>query len=435
MGNLSKFQLILLGIFAAFIIVGVVLFAAFRGSSSGKEKEPVVVWGTLSQPVFTDFFKSSSLANDDSVDVQYTEVRPENFDEQFVEALASGKGPDLFFLREDSIVRHRDKIFPIPYDNFSERQFKDTFIEEGELYLSPDGVLALPIIVDPLVMYWNRTLFSNASLANPPRFWEEFLKLATVFTKKDSAFNIKQSALSLGEYSNINNAKSIIATLVMQAGSPITLRDGAIVRSVFNDRFNFPVTPAEAAVNFYTEFSNPTKALYSWNRALPLSRDMFVSGDLAVYFGFASELATLRAKNPNLNFDVATIPQSKEAGKNITAGKMLALAITRNSAHKAAAFKVAGVLSAASENKILSDTLNLPPVRRDLLSLKPADAYKSVFNTSALWARGWLDPDRQVSGDIFQTMIETITSGKARTSEAIQRASTEINNLLSGKRI
>ena len=57
----------------------------------------------------------------------------------------------------------------------SERDFKNTYIEEGELYLAANGILGLPITVDPMVMYWNRDIFSSAAIAAPPSYWDEFL--------------------------------------------------------------------------------------------------------------------------------------------------------------------------------------------------------------------------------------------------------------------
>ncbi len=48
------------------------------------------------------------------------------------------------------------------------------------------------------------------------------------------------------------------------------------------------------------------------------SKNMFLAGDLALYFGFASELDDLKNKNPNLNFDVTLFPQTGDLNlKNI----------------------------------------------------------------------------------------------------------------------
>jgi ABC-type glycerol-3-phosphate transport system substrate-binding protein len=159
---------------------------------------------------------------------------------------------------------------------FTARQFKDTFIEGSEVYMAPEGVLGMPISVDPLVMYWNRQLFQDAQITEPPKYWDEFYKLASVLSKKDGALNISKSAVAFGEFGNIAHAKEIILNLAMQAGTPITVWKDNKVESVFDHQNGKPTIPAEAAVNFYTEFSNPAKPSYSWNRSLVNSTNYFL---------------------------------------------------------------------------------------------------------------------------------------------------------------
>ncbi len=66
--------------------------------------------------------------------------------------------------------------------------------------------------------------------------------------------------------------------LLLQAGTPITTRQNADVVSVLNSTFNYTVPPSRSAINFYTQFSNPTADTYTWNRSLPSSLNMFLSG-------------------------------------------------------------------------------------------------------------------------------------------------------------
>ena len=254
--------------------------------------------------------------------------------------------------------------------------------------------------------------------------------MALKLTKKDGSLNIRQAAAALGEFSNITNAKEIISALIMQAGSPITRRKGDSIEVVLQDKFGKPIIPAESAINFYTEFANPLKAFYSWNRSLPKSKEYFISGDLAVYFGFASELFDIQAKNPNLNFDVAYFPQAKESRKLLTYGKMLAFAIPKNSINKSAALQVAVTLSRKSAIQSLGEATGLPPVRRDLLAEKPENAYKTIFYDSALRAASWLQPEGKETTRIFQDMIESITAGRRATSEAVQKANEELRLLI-----
>ena len=425
---MTKFQIIFTGVFGVFIIVGVIIFSAYRGSS--RDAINVVVWGTIPQISFSEIIQDTSLFQSKEYKIEYVEKSEAEFDQDFIEVLASGNGPDLFMLPSDKILKHRNKIFPIPYDVFTERQFKDSFIEGAEIYMAPEGILGLPILVNPLVMYWNRSIFTTAKLTEPPKYWDQFYDLANLISKKDGALNISKSAVAFGEFENISHAKEIILNLAMQAGTPVTLWEGGNVRSVFADSFGKPSMPALIAVNFYTEFSNPAKSSYSWNRSLSNSTNYFLSDDLALYFGFANEIRNLQLKNPNLNFDVATVPTSREGGVNVSFARFNAFAITKSSKNLNSAFVVASILSDASSVKSFSKILKLPPARRDLLGKKPENAYESIFYDSAIRAKTWLDPESNKSDLIFKNMIESITSGRSRSSEAVNRASREISGLL-----
>lgn len=417
-----------MGVFVFLAIVGVIIFSAYKGSS--KDAVNVTVWGTISKTSFEEIIKQTSLYQSKEFSVNYVEKSEEKFDEDFVEALASGVGPDLFMLPSDKILKHRNKIFPIPYNVLTQRQFKDAFVEGAEIYMFPEGVLALPIFADPLVMYWNRNIFNNAKVTIPPKYWDEFYNLANLMSKKDGSLNILKSAVAMGEFSNIAHAKDIIANLAIQAGTPITSLVGGQVVSVLEEMFSKPTMPSEAAINRYTEFSNPAKPSYSWNRSLPKSTNYFLSGDLAIYFGLASEIGMLRLKNPNLNFDVAEIPIEREKGADISFTNFNSLAVAKASKNISAAYSVASILSSNIGAKAISEELKLPPVRRDLLAQKSTDAFMSIFYSSAIRAKSWLDPLPEETNDIFKDMIESITSGRARTLEAISKANDEIASLL-----
>lgn len=425
---MSKFQLFILIIFGFFLVGGVIVFSVYRGNSA--ESVDVSVWGSISQVDFENIVSNTALRDNKTVRVSYRYIPEEEFDSRFVEALAAGQGPDLFVLPSDKIMKHKNKVLVVPFSVYTERQFKDAFIEGAEVFTTPEGVLGLPVAVDPLVMYWNRSIFNDAKVTTAPKYWDEFYNLANQITKKDGALNISKSAVALGEYSNVAHAKDIVANLAMQAGTPIVSWDGSRVRSVFAEILNKPVVPAESALIYFTEFSNPAKTAYSWNRSLPNSFNHFLGGDLGIYFGFASEIRQIQLRNPNLNFDVALVPTIRSGGSNVSFGKFYGLAITKASKNPNSAFTVSTILTDREGAAKVAEALVLPPVRRDLLSVKQDRAYSSVFFDSAIRARTWLDPEPQGSSVIFKNMIESITSGRARIAEAISRASRELDDLL-----
>jgi ABC-type glycerol-3-phosphate transport system substrate-binding protein len=425
---MSKFQLILLVVFGAFIVIAVMVFAFAK--NSGTASASVTVWGAIPQYEFDSILTTSQLKQSKTLSINYEEKSPDTIERDFTEALALGGGPDLIILPQEILYKEKNKIIEIPYKSYKQKTFTDTFIQEGELYLTDTGVMALPLYVDPMVLYYNRDILSNAGVAKPLAYWDELYAAALALNKKDGAGNITQSVVALGEARNIANFKEILSLLMLQAGTPLTGYIGTDLRSQISNNLNLPIVPAEAALDFYTQFSNPSKPYYSWNRSLPEAQNRFTSGNTAYYLGFASELKALRNKNPTLNFSLTTIPQSRVSSRVVTYGRLYGLSISRGSRNPTAALQAATLLTSAAAQTALVGVLAVPPVRRDLLGDKSADAALAVFYNAALQSKGWIDPNSTETRTVFREMIESVTSGRARTSEAVRKASEAIDSLI-----
>ena len=425
---MSKFQIILLAVFGVFIVLGVVAFSLYRGS--GGENVAMTVWGDIAPEDFGLLLTTSAISQDRMFSVNYVEKSTETIEAEFTEALARGTGPDLIILTQDQLWKNKAKLLAIPYTSINERDFKTAFIEEGELFLDETGIYALPLSIDPLVLYYNRDLLSNARQAQHIQYWDEIYAAATNLSKRDAAGNIVLSVMALGEARNIPHAKDIFSLLLLQAGTPITGFVNKELRSQISNSYGLLVSPGETALDFYTQFSNPTKVYFSWNRSLIDAQTHFTSGDSAYYLGFASEFRVLKNKNPILNLGISIVPQSRVSGKSITFGRLRAVAISRGASNPAIALALANKLVSREVALSLSQILSLPPVRRDLLSLKPNDAILPVFYDAALQSKGWLDPDSTATKTIFSEAIESVTSGRARAVEAINKASREIEALI-----
>jgi len=422
-----------LGIFAILILFGMLAFSGKISLPSGNQPVnygEVTVWGTLPAPVMQSII-GDTLRNERSVTIKYVAKSQATFATDLVEALAAGRGPDLFLIAQDEVLRNLNKIALIPYQSVTERDFKNTFIEEGELFFRPEGIVALPFVIDPLVMYWNRDLFTNALITIPPAKWTEFYKMVPRVVVKDASGTITRSFAPLGEYRNISHAKEILSTLIMQAGSPLVVNQaGYLTASLTVSSDTTVQSPAAQAINFYTQFSRSDKDSYSWNRSLPPSRSMFEAGDLAVYFGYASEYAAIKQKNPHLNFDVALMPQSDIAGTKATFGRMQGFAMAKSSKNLAGAMQAALILSNSAVAEATAHALNLPPVRRDLLAVRPTDPVQSVFYDSAIISHAWQDPSPVETDQLFDQMISAIGSGQQQITQALSVAQSGIDKLL-----
>lgn len=427
---MNKFQIILLSVFGFFIVLGLVAFSTYKSGSSVNTNVPITIWGTLSQTTFSSFINKIKEDKNQDLSINYVQKDVNTIDGQLVEAIATGKAPDVVLFPQELIKRYLDKVSLISYSTIPQRTFLDTYVQEAEMYMTPNGIFAIPFYIDPLVMYWNRDLFSSAGIANPPTMWSEFPALSSKLSQSDTNANIVKSAVSFGEYRNVNNAKAILSALLIQAGTPIVSYTNNNLRSyLYSNPLNSIEIPAVSVLRFYTDYSNPKKSVYSWNRSLPSSKQSFLGENLATYFGFASEANDIANKNPNLNFDVAMLPQIVGTTAKSTFGEIYGFAFMKTSPNLTTAYNIVSYLTSADIVPEFLAVANGSPARRDIISAGVSDPAKTIFYNSALIAKGWIDPSSSMTDNIFQTMVEDISTGKLSVSDSVQKASLELDNL------
>lgn len=437
-----KFQTILLAFFGVMAVVGLVAFS----KSPAKKSDSAIADAQGNVEIWGQFQSSTGLAkmlNDfnnqykDNFTISYQYHDPKTFDREIVEALASGKGPDVLLLPDDLILRHSDKIDMIPYVSVPPGVFSANYIQAAEIYMRDGGLVALPFAIDPIVMYWNRDIFTNASITQPPQFWDEFPTLTPRLTKRNlKTTDITQSAIAFGEYENVDHAKDILAMLFLQVGNPLVkiIQGGKPVATVVDtsdgSRF-IPDQDVMFALRFFMDFSNPVKNIFTWNRAKSDSQNEFINGNLAIHLDFASAYNLIAKKNPHLNFAVAQVPQPRGTKAEVTFARVHGLAVLKSSRNKKTAFiAVQRLLVDQNSAKDFASAYDLPPVRRDLLANKPSDAALAVFYDAAIRSRTWLDPKPEATDKAFKDMVESISSGREDVSTAVTQLHTELTSAL-----
>ncbi len=419
-----------MAIFGVLALVGLFLFANFQGFTNGAAPVGnVTIWGTLPAPAMQTAIQSLEQAHPEFTGTTYIEKPVDGFDAAVADALAAGSGPDLVLITQEQLASEQNKLKVIPFSSISERTYRDTYLPEDELYLSSQGSYAIPFVLDPLMLYYNRPILASAGAALPPSNWEAVTGLSPAITRISSGQSITRSTVALGTYDNIENARAIISLLFFQAGNKISGSNGSEVRSTLASQTtsSFGTTPTESALNFYTEFANSAKTIYSWNRSLPSSRQAFVAGDLALYFGYASEISALKAANPNLDFDMAPVPQATTGSVQATYGQAYAFAIPKVSKNASGAFRAAIALTGKDVLPTIAHALGMAPAQRKLLVPTTNDLYEPLYFPQALIAHGWLSPAPSRTDTILATMISNVESGRLSASDAIQSASLAID--------
>lgn len=427
----NNFQIIILTVFVAILVVAVLMFSGFLGpkigsNNSSKVAGTAIIWGTLPQAEINDVFSKFYIGSD--YNVSYVQKPEETYRENLLEAFSSGTGPDLFFVTDQNVASFESKLIPFTYEQFNQRDFKDTFITEADLFAGTNGYNAIPVLIDPIVMYWNKGIFDSSGIADVPKTWDDVKKITPILTKKTDSGVISQSSIGLSFMNNISYKKELLSLLMLQQGNNISERSktGGFKPLFQQENIELRKSSAEIAVESMIEFTDPLSTNYTWNRGLNRDIERFTTSQLAMYLGKASELFEIQEKNPNLNFDVSFVPQNN-LNTRITYGEMSGIALSKFSQNSAVAYQVVFDMVSANFQTKLSSALSLPPVRRDLLLQRPPNPYAGTFFDASLSSRGWLDPNDKKTDQIFQDMFDAIFSNSLNPRSAVSRAASEFS--------
>jgi multiple sugar transport system substrate-binding protein len=431
MGQENKsFQYIVTAIFMGLAVIAVIVFAMYRASTGGVGASSITLWGTIDSTAMSSVFSQMQQKNPSLKNVTYRQLSPYAYNEELTQAFAEGRGPDLYLIDQSQLLSEFPKLTPISYKTLPERTFRDIFFDGADLFLFGNGVMGLPLAADPLVLYWNKDIFADTGLVAPPKYWDEFFVLAPKLTKRTDDGKITRSAVAMGSYDNVTHAKEILSALIFAAGSPIVKWGSGGLTAVLSSVSGVNGNPGEAALRFFTEFSNPIKTAYSWHKSMPNAKDAFLSGQLAMYIGYASEASDLRNANPNLNFDITLLPQSRLASRRTTYARIYALVIPKTSKDPTHAYQAALTLTGTEGSGAISHALGFAPVRRDLLTAQQTTAYWSTVYQSAIIAKSWLEPNVRGVNTAFARMVDEVTSGRGNAASAIGTAQQELSHLI-----
>jgi ABC-type glycerol-3-phosphate transport system substrate-binding protein len=410
--------------FGALAVIAVLIFS-FGGKSGGggAENNKLIMWGTLEADGIAPIL--SLFKDEQEIDISYREIDRAIFEQTLVEGLANGVGPDMILFPHDQLVPLQNKLFITSYEFYPREQYESLYARASEIFLIDEGISAFPFAIDPLVMYWNKDLFINEGLALPPKFWREFFGLSTKLTKINDTGDLFQSFVAFGTRGNITHSKEIISAMMMQTGEVFVEDFSGTLTATLGDNES-----TETVLDFYTEFSNPRKNSYTWNVAQQQSIDAFAAGDLALYFGLASDLPKISTKNPHLDFGIAGIPQIENGNIRSTYGDLYAIGLLKNSPNLNLAYNAGVMLAGGTYPANVPLLLGLAPARADLLSLAPTDDVFPVFYDGAIKTRVWLDPDASETSRIFDRMITLMTVDRKTSSEVIAQARTLFAELI-----
>lgn len=404
----------------------------FGGRSSGKQIE--LTWwkpfddSRLVQPLLEEFQKKYP-----NVRVNYVPKNIDTYEDELVNALASGKGPDIFSIHNDWLPKHKEKISPAPETLVSLRDYKqnfaqvasDDFIDDGKIY-------AIPLAVDVLALYYNKDILASAGIARPPATWEELVNMTPKLTRQDTFGDFQRSAVALGTAQNINRAPDILGLLMLQNGTRFydPNRSQSTINQNIQDEQGNAFSPGGRALEFYTQFANPSKVTYTWNNRSNNSIEAFDAGKVAMIFSYSYLRPTITARAPFLNYGIAPAPQIDLARNRVNFANYWGEAVSKQSANAEAAWNFLNFISGKDVLPKYYDVQKQASSRIDILEKQIADPEIGVFAEQALTAKSFYKPDSDAVESIFVQMIENVVLRNTSPPDAINAAAEKINLLL-----
>jgi len=434
--KISLFQGIVTGIFAVAALIGLYVFATYTNTGGENAIGAVTVWGTLPAADISAGLLAATQDERSLKNVQYVEKSAAALPSDLASAIATGDAPDLVLASQEELLALTPFLMPIPLAMLSARTFSSSFVGEGALFTAPSatGYYGIPLLVDPIVLFYNRAILASSGIATPPKTWEALTGLVPKVATLTASHQITRGLIALGTYDNVHDARGILSTLFLQTSAPISDRAATGVISAdlgLASPESGGVPPGLAALRFYTQFADPTKVSYTWNASLPDSQSAFQTGDLALYLGFVSEARYLAAAAPNLDFDVVPVPQPATAANKTTYGLAYAFMIPTGAKNPIGAYAAAVILTHVPAQLALASATGLAPASRAALAAQvPADPVAATASASALYGAGWLSPLPEDTDTVFSAMIGNVISGRYELTEALDIAERSLSALL-----
>lgn len=452
-----------------FLQVGILGLAALTLAGCGADPDEqyqisLEVWGTFDDSdAYQEIFSRYREINPHIKNITYRKLPVESYEQDLLEALAAGNGPDIFLVRNSWMGDFQDKMVPVPDEIIPEKIYRENFpdVASNDFINGQGEIYAVPLSIDSLALYYNKDIFNAHGIARPPATWEEVEQLVPRLTRIDSFGNITQSAIALGTAQNINRPTDILMALFYQKGSKITESGGAL-------QMNDP--KSQEALQFYTQFADIRSPLYTWNQNQHYSLDAFYEGNLAMMVNYSWQYPVLKQKNAKLNMGVAPLPQFSD-GTVANQANYWGYGVAKNKTYKREpndknapstgnydrirtfeAWQFLKYFAFAKENQnlkfqnaITGNTENItvpldpskrylektkkPAARRDLIAAQQEDVVLGPFASGNLIAKNWYQKNVTAVEGVLVELITNVYNGSASVYDALGVAGRRIDTL------
>lgn len=373
-------------------------------SGSAPQQITITFWGlwenaTEIQPAIDAYQKAHP-----NVKINYVHQSSINYRQRVQNQIVSGQGPDIYMIHDTWVPMFlsTNSMSTVPADVMNEAEFTNTFYPVAKNNLTKgDKIYALPLEIDGLALYYNADIL-NAAGVSVPKYWFQtsddpgFINDSVKMTVKDTQGNIKTAGAAMGSTNNVDHWPDIIGLLFSQQPSASLEQPNS--------------KAGQDVLNFFTGFViNPQTK--TWDTKMEASTQAFEEGKLAFYFAPSWRAFDIRAKNPNLNFKVAPVPQLP-LNPQVGWASFWAFSVSSQSQNQKEAWNFLKYLTSQDSETLLYKTASStrlfgePYSRVDLASQLKDDPLVGAFVNQGPYYTSWYLSSNTLDNGINDQMIQ-----------------------------
>lgn len=318
----------------SYVLVAAFFAIALSGCKKQAATDPnankIIVWSFEDEDTWKSVEKEFEKSYKGYELVYQKQTLDDSYENRLLNSILSGQGPDVWSMPNDWVVRHKEKLYPMPQEMIKTGVDldKDFVPSVKQSVVFDDKIYALAPSVEPLMVYYNPRLISDTAdnlidatkdktektrinnlLSEIPKTWSDFTESAKLLTTKENS-KIVQSGLALGT-SNIRHSQDILYLMMLQNETKV-ISDNLKLAT-----FNLPEStstgtnnvPGKRAVEFYTSFADPSSPNYSWSDEMGDNVSAFANKKVAMVIGYSSLQNELLQKYPDFSYKKAFMPQ------------------------------------------------------------------------------------------------------------------------------
>ncbi|MFA5025149.1 MAG: extracellular solute-binding protein [Candidatus Shapirobacteria bacterium] len=292
---------LLFGLIGA-ILVGLALLVYFVIIPSLKTKkiEPITLtyWGLWEDSSVLQGLISEFETKNPEIKIKYKKNDKTDYRSRLAGRLTKDplleEVPDIFRIHSSWLPMFTDMLAPVPSTSVTAINLDQDFyaVYKNDLKMG-NSYYAVPLMYDGLTLFYNKDLIQKGGVELPKSWWD-LQTTGAKLTVRDESGNIQIAGVAMGLTDNVDHWSDILGLLLRQNGADI-LKDNPDNDAKIKDVLSY-------YVNFRSKYQ-------TWDETLPPSTQLFAQGKLAFYIAPSWRVFNIEELNPNLSFEITTVPQ------------------------------------------------------------------------------------------------------------------------------